>query len=179
MVDENPKQNDQDRVQAFLRLYSEYQHRIYGFIMSFVRDWNEADDIYQETTSVLWNKFDEFVPGTDFLSWSLKVAHLQVLSHLRKKKTRRKHFSPATLENLNEVAMAAGEDSEMSIEALRNCVKKLSEQSRQLLTLRYKEGSTVSRIALRFQLSVNTLYKQYQKIHVQLFRCIRRQLGWD
>lgn len=177
MFDKNSQKHDQDQVQAFLRLYSEYQHRIYGFIMSFVGDWNEADDVYQETVGVLWKKFQDFVPGTDFLSWALKVAHFQVLSHMKKKKMNKRYFSQASIDSLNEVAISSASESDMSIDALRKCVKKLSEESRRLLVLRYQEHATVSKIALRLQISVNTLYKKYQKIHARLFQCVRRQLG--
>lgn len=56
--------------------------------MSAIGDWNQADDILQETMSVLWNKFDQYVIGTDFLSWALKVAHFQVLCHIKSRKFR-------------------------------------------------------------------------------------------
>ncbi len=154
------------------------QHRIYGFIMSLVGDWNEADDIYQETTYVLWRKFEEYTLGADFLRWSFKIARFQVMSHLKKKKTQKKYFLPATLENLNEAAMSPAEDSDMTIDALRKCVNELSRRSRDFLKLRYQDDASVPKIATRFQINVNTLYKQYQKIHAQLFRCIRnRQEG--
>lgn len=179
MNEQDERKPSQDQMQAFLELYSEYQHRIYGFIMSFVGDWNEADDIYQETQGVLWRKFEHYVPGTDFLSWSFKIAHFQILSYMKKKKTLKKYFCQASLENLGEVAVSSSSESDMSIDALRKCVKKLPEKSRKLLSLRYQERASVSKIALRLQLSANTLYKTYHKIHAQLFQCVRRQLGWE
>ena len=65
MTDNN--NTDSQGQQAFLRLLSEYQHRIYGFIMSLVGDWNETDDIYQETAGVLWKKVKDFEAGTVFV----------------------------------------------------------------------------------------------------------------
>jgi len=168
----------QDKVQSFLRLFSAYQHRIYGYIMSLVGDWNQSDDIYQETTSVLWTKFDQFVSETDFLSWALKIAHFQVLSHRKKVNVHRKYFSQQTLDKLNEVAISSGSDSEASLNALRKCIELLPDRSKKLISLRYEDGATVLKIAQRVQQSVNTLYKEYQKIHTQLFQCIRKQMVW-
>lgn len=173
MLDQNPDNMRNDQLNAFLRLMTVHQPRIYGFIMSLVGDWNAADDIYQETTSVLWSKFNEFTPGTDFVSWSLKIARFQVLSHIKKKKIQRNYFTEATLENLSQAAMQINEDSSNLIDALRACVKKLSQRSRELLRVRYQDEESVSNIATRYHLNINTLYKQYQKIHAQLFRCIR------
>ena len=171
--------NYPDKVQSFLHLHSSCQHRIYGFIMSFVADWNEADDIYQDTLSVLWRRFDEYVPGTDFLSWSFAIARYQILSHQKKQKTRRKYFSSATLANLQDVAAASVKDTDRSLAALRKCIRELSERSKHLLSLRYEDGASVQKIAQRVQTSAHTLYKQYRRIHAQLFRCMRKQLEWD
>lgn len=172
MLDQNLDNMRQDQM-YFLKLITVHQPRIYGFIMSLVGNWNEADDIYQETSYVLWNKFNEFTPGTDFLRWALKIARFQTLSYIKKHKTQKASFSQSCIENLSDAALDKDEDSHILVDALRECVKKLSERSRQLLRVRYQDGESVSNIALRFNFNVNTLYKQFQKIHAQLFRCIR------
>jgi RNA polymerase sigma-70 factor (ECF subfamily) len=176
--DYNENNRIKDGVESFLRLHSLYQHRIYGYIMSLVGDWSQADDIYQETTSVLWTKYSQFVPGTDYLAWALRIAHFQVLSHLKKANLHRKYFSSQTLDKLNEIAVSAGTESQESLDALRHCIKLLPERSKKLLSLRYEDGTTVQKIAQRVRESVHSLYKEYQKIHTQLFQCIRRQLDW-
>lgn len=172
MTDQYSENMRQGQLNDFLRLITVYQPRIYGFIMSLVGDWNEADDIYQETTSVLWSKFNTFTPGTDFVRWALKIARFQVMSHIKRKKTHRKHFTQATLDNLSKVAMNSDGNSSNLIDSLRKCVNKLSHRSKELLRVRYQEAESVAIIASRFNLSANALYKQYQKIHAQLFRCI-------
>ncbi|HML74129.1 MAG TPA: sigma-70 family RNA polymerase sigma factor [Anaerohalosphaeraceae bacterium] len=179
-MSENSQINvNKNEVQNFLTLHSKYQHRIYSFIMSFVADWNEADDIYQETLSVLWSKFNSFSPGSDFLSWAFKIAHFQVLSHLKKQKSQKKYFCQDVLDNLKEVAIASAADSDQSLKALRICMKKLTDRNRHLLSMRYEEGATVQSIALRLQQSVNTLYKKYQQIHGQLLLCVLKQMKGD
>lgn len=172
------KLENQDAVQVFLEMLTPIQPRVYGFIMSFVADWNAADDIYQETTALMWKKFKEFTPGTDFLSWSLKIAHFHILSHLKKDKISKKHFSPVTLENLYDIAKSTTKDPNQSLDALRRCVQKLSEQNRKLLSLRYEDGITILKVSQRVQQSVHTLYREYRKIHMQLFRCVHREMGW-
>src|SRR5262249_35538535 len=38
------------------------QTRLYGYIHSLVRDLNDADDLFQQTSLILWKKFDEYDP---------------------------------------------------------------------------------------------------------------------
>ncbi len=177
MVDN--KDYKQELIQSFLHLLTPNQHRIYGFIMSYVADWNLADDIFQETTVILWEKFQEYTPGTDFLAWAFKIAHFQVLSHIKKDKTKRKYFTSSTLEKLSDIAEVSAKESQKPLEALRKCIEKLSQRSKNLLALRYEDGQTVQKIARRTEKSVNILYKEYKKIHVALFKCVSRKMEWD
>ena len=36
------------------------QSRLFGYIHSLVRDLNDADDIIQQTTFILWKKYSQF-----------------------------------------------------------------------------------------------------------------------
>ena len=56
----------------------EAQSRLFGYIHSLVRDLDDADDLFQQTTLILWNKFGDFDPARSFLSWACGVARLEV-----------------------------------------------------------------------------------------------------
>lgn len=53
----------------FLRLLLKSQSSIYAFILVLVHDQNDADDIMQETVTLMWRKFSTFEPGTNFTAW--------------------------------------------------------------------------------------------------------------
>ena len=65
----------------FIRLFLQNERRIYAFIVSLLPDLTDAEDVLQETSVVLWEKFDQFQPGTNFVSWACKIAHFKVLKH--------------------------------------------------------------------------------------------------
>ena len=60
-------QDVQLRKAEFARYLADHQARLYGYIHSLVPDLNHADDLYQQTALVLWNKFDEFDRGPELL----------------------------------------------------------------------------------------------------------------
>ncbi len=51
----------------FMRLFLENERRIFGFILTLLPHWADAEDVFQETAGVLWNKFDDFQSGAT--SW--------------------------------------------------------------------------------------------------------------
>jgi RNA polymerase sigma-70 factor (ECF subfamily) len=53
----------------FIRLLTANQSRIYAYIVSLVPNFNDADDIMQETTTMMWERKEDFESGTDFVAW--------------------------------------------------------------------------------------------------------------
>ena len=41
-------------------LLRQHQTQLFGYIYSLVRDLDDADDLFQQTSLVLWDKFDQF-----------------------------------------------------------------------------------------------------------------------
>ena len=44
------------------RFLRQHQTQLFGYIYSLVRDLDDADDLFQQTSLVLWDKFDQFDP---------------------------------------------------------------------------------------------------------------------
>ena len=49
-----------EAVDAFVRLLGQNQRRLFLYIMSMVPNWNDAEEIIQETNLVLWREFARF-----------------------------------------------------------------------------------------------------------------------
>ena len=67
--------------EQFVELMTNFQGRLYAFILSLMGDPNSANDILQETNIVLWNKSSEFELGTNFKAWSFRIASFQVMAY--------------------------------------------------------------------------------------------------
>lgn len=168
--------SDMSRGRAFLRLYQANERRIYGFILALVPDWAQAEDLMQETTMVMWSKFAEFEPGTDFAAWALCIARYQVMHHRKRARAQRIQFSDEVLEAIAERVCAATEQFDIRRDALRSCLQKLAERDQELLRLRYGLDATVKSVAERVGRGIDAVYKALNRIHVQLLYCIRRTL---
>jgi RNA polymerase sigma-70 factor (ECF subfamily) len=162
--------------ERFMRLFLEAERRIFGFLLALVPNWADAEDLLQETAAVLWRKFDEFEPGTDFLAWALTVARFQVLCHRKKQQRSRVRFSDQTVEVLAERLAAFTETSDRRLDALCHCLALLGDRDRELVQLRYAPGATTQGVAGQVGRSVDAVYKALNRIHTRLLFCIRRSL---
>ena len=82
----------------FVELYSGAARRIYSFILTLVSSESDADDVFQEASKVLWQKFDQYVPGTNFYSWACRIAHYQALYWRQRQQKWRVQFDPEFFE---------------------------------------------------------------------------------
>jgi len=160
----------------FMKLWSEYAPRVYGYICSLTSNCSDADDIFQETSIFLFENFAEFEAGTSFSAWACRVAHLKTLAALRQNRLL-EHVDEGFLEVLSEAALRATERSDQRKEALADCLKKLPARDRRLVELRYERGSNVKTIAETMRSSDSLVYKSLARIHDWLLKCIRRQVG--
>lgn len=162
------------KVNEFVRLLGENQRRISLYVMGLVPNWNDAEEIVQETTVVLWQEFAKFETGTNFAAWACKVAYFRVLAW-RKRKTREKlQFSSEFLETISEELAADPERREDRERRLAECVEKLPQDQQKVLLLRYGEGCEIDELATRVGRTVAASYRLLSRIRHNLFECVGR-----
>ena len=69
--------NKQGHQNLFSELITRYQSELYGYIFAVVRNWEDADDLFQSVSLVLWRKFESFRPDSNFFP-----------GHVRRQKSR-------------------------------------------------------------------------------------------
>jgi RNA polymerase sigma-70 factor (ECF subfamily) len=167
---------DGDRHDEFLRLFSRCSGRIYTFILTLVMRDADADEIFQDTSLVLWKKFGTFEPDGNFYSWACRIAYIEVL-RLRQKNRRLQIVSDEALSVLAEIAIDRADDLDARTQALEHCLEKLGGADRLLIEQRYHQQLTPKEIAAASARSVYAVYRALARVHTALLNCIRRQLA--
>lgn len=162
------------KTKVFLSLLMANQRRINSYILSVVPNFSDADDIMQETISVMWRKFDGFEIGTDFAGWGLKVAHYCILDYRKKKSKDKLVFSESIFQQINEIAKETQDDTDDRITHLRQCIEKLKSTDQRLLKARYELNYNANSLAVQLDRSVQYIYKHLARIHHALNLCLKR-----
>jgi RNA polymerase sigma-70 factor, ECF subfamily len=173
--DNGPLQN----VEYFMTLYTESERKIYIYIASLLPDLTEADDVFQETSMVLWRKFSEFQPGTSFIAWAYRIALNHVKRYYDKQQRSRLVFDAALLDILKDEARVVSEQLDNNRQAVLDCLQRLRPQDRDLIRRRYEKGATIATIAKVIGRPVEGIYKALQRIHKSLYLCVKRKLAQD
>lgn len=161
---------------SFLKLLLGNDKRIYAFILSLVGNRNDADDLMQETTSVMWRKFCEFEPGSDFVAWGIKIARNRIMNFRKKQANSKLQFKSDIVEILDAESDDMIKRLDQRMIALQECLMKLPGKDRTLIRMRYESDVNVKDLAVRVGLSTHQLYRAFVRIHAALLQCIRRTM---
>ncbi len=144
--------------QAFGLLYDRFQPEILRYLIHRTRDHEAAEDLTQQVFLKAWQAIPRFEQrGVPFKAWLYRMAHNQMVDHFRTRKTT-SELGDFDLpdEADQESALLAGEMSE----ALQRALARLSEDHRQVLTLRFlmeKSAREIGEVMGRKEVTVRGL----------------------
>jgi RNA polymerase sigma-70 factor, ECF subfamily len=165
-----------DQYSQFVDLFSQNAKRVYGYIYAMIPRWEDADDVFQETSRVLWQKFGEFRRGTSFFAWACQVARYQVLTFRRRQRRSRVTFTDAFLDKVAATADASVEWLDAEQQALADCVEMLDPRHREIVLLRFAPAATTKSVAARLGMTADAVYKALSRIQATLLKCIERAI---
>lgn len=161
--------NDSDE---FLQLITEFQGRLFAFVLSMLGDLDQANEVLQESNLVLWRKSDEFQPGSNFKAWSFRIAQFQVMAYRQRQIRDRLVFSDDVIEQIGRDAALHDEEYERKVRLLEDCISGLSERNREVLCRFYEDGQSLEAIAAALNRKANAVGQLLFRIRKSLIECV-------
>ena len=158
----------------FVVLLLKHERQVYAYIFSLLGNHDDAEEVLQETSIVLWDKFDEFTSGTDFAAWAVSTAHYQVLRFRKQKQRGPLQFSDEFIERIAASSTEEQTPTGGIHQALEHCLSQLGDEERSLLAARYATNARVSEIATDLGSRTQTIYTRLKRIRRRLLLCIEQ-----
>jgi RNA polymerase sigma-70 factor (ECF subfamily) len=164
---------------VFFQLFMSSQKNLYAYILSSVRNFNDANDLLQETATALWQNFDKFDRKTNFLAWAISIARNQIRNYFNMRKKSRLQFDDELVHSIDAAMIDSIDGDNVKLDSLKKCYEKLSDSSRLLIKLRYEDGMTVKSIASRFGRPLEGMYKFMARLQDSLLQCIEKTMSLE
>lgn len=166
----------------FLRHFEAAKPSLRAFIASVVQDPCAREDVLQATALTLWQKWAHYDATRPFGAWARGIAAHKILHERRGRARFPVTLEPSAIEALR-LAFDRQENGPLNEDdraaALRHCLSRLPEKSRELLFLRYEENRSCLTIASVLGRSAEAIYQHLSRLRVHLAECIRRRLSSD
>ena len=161
-----------------LQLLLAHRAMLMGYVSLIVGDSHLAEDVFQEVALVVMNKGRAVTSAEGFPAWARTVARYKALN-ARKNRQRTPLALDEDLIDLLEDQWHAGDAAPPSAvpNALRECLERLSPQSRKLIELRYGHNLSGTALSERVGQQLNTVYVALSRIYRTLSNCVKLRLS--
>jgi RNA polymerase sigma-70 factor (ECF subfamily) len=159
----------------YIRLLMNCQPRVSTYIQTLVQNYQDAEDIFQETATIAWEKFEHYEAGTNFTAWTLAIARNRIMYYWNKNKKSIVNYSDEAVKAIEDYIAAQVPKTSNDHFHLEDCINKLSEKDVHLIRMRYSRKITTKSMAKELGRSIHGLYSTLSRIHIVLAECIQHQ----
>jgi RNA polymerase sigma-70 factor (ECF subfamily) len=160
----------------FARHFVQGQDQVYGFIVVLLANRDAADEVFQQTCLILWEKWDQYDTTRPFLPWACGIARNVARNYVRKERRQAIALSEELIEKLAEDQLAASSQTERRLDALSGCLDQLDLEQRRLLEECYQSSTKIKDVAARLGQSTAAVYKRLDRLRAGLLKCIQQSL---
>lgn len=145
---------------AFYHLYERYGKRLYGFVLRFLKQEEDAEEIVQEVFIKIWESRNKINIYSSFESFIFTIAYNETMSLLRKRITENKYlehlksiqfkYTPEIIEEIHYKELN---------EKVQSLLNELTPRQKEIFLLSREEGLSHNEIAKNLNISVLTVKK--------------------
>ncbi|MBT9175577.1 MAG: ECF RNA polymerase sigma factor SigW [candidate division WS2 bacterium] len=168
-------------VSAFEVLIHRYEEKINRYIMRILPDYEEAQDLLQETFMKVYVNINSFDIKRRFSPWIYRIAHNEVINRVRKKN--REMISPFDLDtflpiSLKEEEMNKADYIKLAPAELDRCLEKLEVKYREPLLFFYIEELSYNDISDILRIPVSTVGVRIKR-GKDMLKKICKEMGYE
>lgn len=146
---------------AFYNLYERYCRRLHGFVLRYIKQKEDAEEIVQEVFVKIWESRNKIDAYSSFESFLFTVAYNTTISLLRKRTNEKKYLEH--IKSLQQPSNSPDLIDEIHFNELNDRVQsllnELTPRQKEIFQLSREEGLTQAEIAKKLDISVNTVKK--------------------
>ncbi len=166
---------NRDRKQRFAADLEPIQRQLFAYIFALLRNLDDAQEVFQQTCLVMWQKYDEFAGRSEFRTWACGIARNKTLQFRDQQRRHQSRFSSAFEDEIAALQMRVPEtEIDDRRQALDSCIEKLHARERQLIGDCYGGTRSVAEVAEQLGRSRNSVYNSLRRIRQRLLECIDR-----
>jgi RNA polymerase sigma factor (sigma-70 family) len=151
----------------------EFLPRLRRFVHSLARDWDQSEDLVQETCARALGHLDQWEPGTRFDSWMFRIAQNLWFDRVRAEKVRGEIVNIETVDGLSSDGRVAAENR-LTLLEVRKGMARLSIDQRLLIDLICLDGLSYKQAAEVLDLPPGTVMSRLARARLALHQAIRR-----
>lgn len=146
-------------IEAFDLIYNHYCHKLHNFVLMYLKQEEDAEEIVQEVFVKIWQSLEKIDVYASFESFLFTIAYNTTMSLLRKRLSETK--SREYLKSMQQIDAANEVINEIQFKELNQKVQlllnNLTPRQKEIYILSREEGLTHQEIAKKLNISTSTV----------------------
>jgi RNA polymerase sigma-70 factor, ECF subfamily len=148
--------------------------RLFTFAWSIVKDVHTAEDVFQEMMIKSMANKQAFENEFQLLGWARTVVRNRCFDIVYKENNRRNILEKSVIDLVQkDLDSRDMEKEERDITFLKECIGTLTNNSREIIKLRYFHSMQAIKVAEELQRKPDAVYKSLQRIYQKLRECMQ------
>lgn len=183
------KQSDQILVQSYLSgdeaafevLIRKHKDKVFAFILSKLKNYNLAHDVFQDTFIKVINslKRGKYNEEGKFVPWVMRIAHNLVIDHFRRQKKTRSISPTKDFDIFDVISTDEKNAEEILIDEqitsdVRKLIHELPSDQKEVLMMRYYRDLSFKEIAEITDVSINTALGRMRYAVINLRKLVEK-----
>jgi RNA polymerase sigma factor (sigma-70 family) len=167
--------------EPLVKQFLDNRDAILGFILALTRDYDAAEEIFQEVAMVILKEAERATVVANFMAWGREVARRHVADYYKKRARRDRVGQPSG--TMEEVIAQAFEENETVLEnqklrfqCLLECIQRLSGRSRELIEGFYGRRKSLRELAVALAWQEDSVKVALSRARKTLADCIKGRL---
>jgi len=167
-------------IDCFALIVNEYQQAIFGYIYRMVKNYQDAEDLTQDTFTKAYRNLGTLKDVMGLKAWLYQIAYRTTINYIRKRQLKSLNVF-ASPEQVNALVYSVDFLQEEFGELATKIFNSLSYKENTLLTLRVIEEMSYEEISVIMSVSASALRKRYERLIVKLSKTfsVERELGYE
>lgn len=164
--------------QQIARILVRDRDRLIAPIWAVVRDFDLAEDLYQDICADAVEKRDEIDDERHLINWVRRAGLFRGIDALRRREANPLVFDTDVLALIDDEWTEPDlDEGRRKGQALRHCMGKLTPNAQQLIHLRYAENIKGKALAEKLGKKPNAVFVALSRVHKTLGQCIEAELA--
>ena len=183
------KQSDQILVRSYLSgdeaafevLIRKHKDKVFAFILSKIKNYNLAHDVFQDTFIKVINslKRGKYNEEGKFVPWVMRIAHNLVIDHFRRQKKTRSISPTKDFDIFDVISTDEKNAEEILIDEqitsdVRKLIQELPSDQKEVLMMRYYRDLSFKEIAEITDVSINTALGRMRYAVINLRKLVEK-----
>lgn len=163
--------------QKVTRLLLSHRRALHAYIYAIVRDPHRTEDVFQNVSITLLEKWQNVDEIRDFWALAREIARRQCLAELRRSRRGPRLLSEEALDAVDRGYDEVKDEADDRVVALSNCIKSLPKRWHSIVRFRYWDKKSTEDIAAELSSTRNSIAVTLNRIRSKLADCVRMSLG--